>query len=146
MRLILAALALSAAFAGQALAADPAGQWRTEDGRAVIEIKPCDQGLCGRIVGQSEPLDDKGQPKRDVHGNLDCGLQILHLKADDKPGVWSGVITDPGNGTDWQCEVSLNADGTLHLRGYVLLPLLGKTQTWTAFKGHLAQDCAMLAQ
>ena len=34
-------------------------------------------------------------------------------------------------------------DGHLLLRGYVLLPLLGQTQTWTRYTGKLAADCAM---
>ncbi len=63
MRLILSAALLSAAFFAHAQATETAGRWWTEDKRDVLEVSPCPEGLCGRLVGLSEPNDEKGQPQ-----------------------------------------------------------------------------------
>lgn len=42
-----------------------------------------------------------------------------------------GTIYDPRNGKTYECEVTLEYDGTLEVRGYVGLPLYGKTVVWT---------------
>jgi hypothetical protein len=34
-------------------------------------------------------------------------------------------------------------NGDLHLRGYVLVPLLGSTQVWTRYAGQPTADCHM---
>lgn len=49
---VLAALAA----AGPASAAGPEGLWLTQDRDGVIEVRPCDNGLCGRIAGMREPV------------------------------------------------------------------------------------------
>jgi uncharacterized protein (DUF2147 family) len=33
-----------------AASAEPVGQWYAEGGAAVVEIAPCGDGLCGRVV------------------------------------------------------------------------------------------------
>jgi len=50
---------------------------------------------------------------------------------------WSGgKILDPLNGNAYKCIVKAADDGkTLMVRGYIGLPLLGRTQTWIKDKG-----------
>jgi uncharacterized protein (DUF2147 family) len=146
MRLITWLAVAQFALTGVAHAASTTtGLWWTEDRHGVVKISPCDEGLCGHLVGLIEPNDDKGQPKRDTHGNPECGLQIMHAHKADDPGEWEGIITDPRAGTDWNLHLTYNADGSLHLRGYVLLPLLGKSQEWMPFQGGVTKACAIQA-
>jgi uncharacterized protein (DUF2147 family) len=121
----------------------PVGAWLVEGRDGVIAIAPCGAGLCGRIVGMLEPLRSDGSPRVDEHGRPQCGLTILHAAAGDESGLWQGEITDPIDGSVWQCQLSVDGEGRLHLRGYVLLPLLGQTQLWTSYTGHLTRDCRM---
>jgi uncharacterized protein (DUF2147 family) len=136
------ALLLAAVLATPARAAGPEGNWLTEDRSGVIAIAPCEAGLCGRIVGMSEPRRPDGSVSTDKQGHPMCGLTILHA-APDGPGRWSGEITNPDTGTAWHCTLSLDAAGHLRLRGYVLLPLFGQTQTWTRTAAPPRADCAM---
>jgi uncharacterized protein (DUF2147 family) len=138
-----AALILAAVIAPAAAAPAPVGRWLTEDRGGVIEIFPCAAALCGRIVGMTEPLRPDGKPQTDSAGQPKCGLTILHDAIETEPGQWSGRITDPDDGSDWHCVLSVDAQGRLHLRGYVLLPLLGQTQIWTPYSGRLGADCRM---
>ena len=123
--------------------AGPVGAWLTEDHDGVIAIAPCGAELCGRIVGMSQPLRSDGSRPLDKQGRPQCGLTILHVAAGDAPGLWQGEITDPDDGSVWHCRLSMDDEGRLHLRGYVLLPLLGQTQLWTPYTGHVTQDCHM---
>ena len=38
-------------------------------------------------------------------------------------------------------ELWVDGRGQLHMRGYIGVPLLGKTQVWRPYMGHIAHDC-----
>lgn len=109
----------------------------------MIEIAPCGLNLCGRIVGQPRPRNPDGSRPMDIHGVPHCGLTILHDAALAADGQWHGRITNPDDGHDWRCSLWAGADGSLRLRGYLLVPLLGETQTWPKFTGTVAADCTI---
>lgn len=143
MRLPLKALAAALLLvAAPASAAGPEGVWLTATRDGVIAIAACAGSLCGRIVGMGEIRRPDGGLPADPQGHPMCGLTILRA-APDGPAQWAGDITDPQTGTSWHCTLHLDEAGHLLLRGYVLLPLLGQTQTWTRYTGPLAADCAM---
>lgn len=121
----------------------PVGQWLTENGGGVIAIAPRDGLLYGRIVGlmklepgETPPLDHQGRPR--------CGLEIIHGLKQDPPGEWFGKITNPEDGRVWDVRVTLDDAGNLRLRGFLLISLLGATQVWTPYQGHLGPDCRPL--
>ena len=44
----------------------------------------------------------------------------------------NGYIIDPKNGEIYHCKMTIDPDGnTLQVRGYIGIPLFGRTQTWT---------------
>ena len=118
----------------------PAGNWITASHDAVIQIAPCGDQLCGSIEGMvlapadKEPVDWTGQSQ--------CGLVILKTnaaaqhEADGAP-AWYGQIVNPRNGSVYHIRLTLDENGNLLLRGYVGLPILGRTQSWTAYQGQL---------
>ena len=59
------------------------------------------------------------------------------------PNLWKGHIVDPRNGSVYRMEMYLKPDGALALRGYLGIPLLGQTQTWTRYTGPIARDCRL---
>jgi uncharacterized protein (DUF2147 family) len=122
--------------------ASPVGVWLTADGDGVIDITPCGDGVCGRIVGMSMLTRPGGGKVLDARGRPQCGLTILGPMRQTETGIWQGTITNPDDGTIWTCEFWVEPDG-LHLRGYVLVPLLGRTQIWRRYTGPLAPDCRM---
>ena len=142
---ILASLLALSCHATAALAdrpQEPIGRWLTQDHDGVIEIGPCGDGLCGRLVGMDAPLGTDGRPVTDPQGQPQCGLTILRESGEAQPGLWQGHIVNPNDGTDWRCEFWMVGD-TVHLRGYLLVPLLGKTQVWTRYGGPIGPDCRM---
>jgi uncharacterized protein (DUF2147 family) len=114
------------------------GTWLTTDGKAHIEIFQCGALYCGKIVWLSEPLEN-GQPKRDKE-NPDqdlrdrpiIGLILMRGFEYEGDATWSGgTVYDPESGDEYQGKMTLKDPMTLDLRGYVLLPLFGRTETWT---------------
>ncbi len=135
---------LLAAAPGVALAASPVGVWLTKNGRSHVQIYDCGGKLCGKIVWLKEPNDKNGKPKVDSK-NPDkakrsrklLGLNILYgfVKDTNEANYWtSGRIYNPEDGDVYRCTLTLRKDGTLRVRGYVGVPMLGKTQIWTRAK------------
>jgi uncharacterized protein (DUF2147 family) len=127
----------------------PQGWWLDQTGRAGILIAACGTQLCGRIEWLKVPLDTENHPKTDIH-NPDstlqvrplCGLQMLGGFVPDGNGGWTGGwIYDPEKGKTYKSAMHLAADGTLRVRGYIGIPLLGRSATWTRPPAPLPQ-CA----
>jgi len=127
-------------FVRPVFAATPVGLWYAEGGAAQVEIRACGDALCGRIVWLRSPLDETGCELRDRRNGTASlrdrpllGLEVLQgLKPSDTQGqVWTdGTIYDPTGGKTYTCSLTLDGDDRLQLRGYVGIPLLGRTTTW----------------
>jgi uncharacterized protein (DUF2147 family) len=112
---------------------------------AVIQFSKCGESLCGRIVGI---VLSPGVPvPTDWEGKSQCGLTIVQVTpSTDGSGneIWTGSITDPRNGSVYHARLRLGDPNDLLLRGYLGIPLLGQTQTWTKYSGSVATtDCRL---
>jgi uncharacterized protein (DUF2147 family) len=125
---------------GSAWAAGPVGLWLTEGGKSRVEITQCGEMLCGTIVWLKEPLDENSKEKVDKNNPDDAlksrrlvGLKLLNgFVPGNEDGVWvKGTIYNPEDGDTYKCTMRLNEEGNLKVRGYVGIPLFGKTQIWT---------------
>jgi uncharacterized protein (DUF2147 family) len=118
----------------------PLGLWQTQGG-GVIEIFWCGNVLCGSIVGIPRA---PGEPiPKDSAGRSECGLTIMTQVLQGQDGSWSGHITDPRDGSQYHIRLWVDDRGSLHLRGYILLPLLGQTQIWQRYTGRVGPDCTI---
>ena len=142
MKNLLAAAALTL-FAGAALAqATPVGVWKTIDDktkteRAQIRIVEVDGVLSGRIErllapdAKQDAVCDKCSDDRKDKPIV--GMEILRgvKKADGEDRWDGGTILDAGEGKVYKVRLT-PADGgkKLDVRGYVGMPMLGRTQTW----------------
>jgi uncharacterized protein (DUF2147 family) len=135
-------IALAAASASAQPASSPVGNWTTANGHGVVTIAPCGDALCGRIVGidrkPTEPMPT------DVDGRPQCGLTIITNERSQPDGTWLGQVTDPRDGGVYGAKLWLDAQGNLRLRGYIGIPVLGATQTWHRFTGHLTAECGLV--
>jgi uncharacterized protein (DUF2147 family) len=117
------------------------GTWLTEEGKARVEIFACDTLLCGRIVWarrQVETIDtllDIHNPDAALQDRPIIGLLILKEFSADGNNRWTGgTVYDPESGSTYSATIELVDRNTLDLRGYVLIPLLGRTTTWIRVK------------
>ena len=115
------------------------GTWATDGDKSHVEIAPCELKFCGIIVWLKEPLDDDGKLKHDANNpnkilrnRSIIGLPLLaNFVASTKGKVWEdGTIYNPEDGKTYSCTLTLLDTETLNVRGYVGLPMFGKTQIW----------------
>lgn len=112
------------------------GYWMTEEKDGVIEIYPCESGVCGKFHwlkddSESNPsLDDKNKNPELRQRRL-CGLQFMGgFKQKDGNKFSGGWIYSVRDGNTYSAELSLKDNDTLELRGYFLIPLLGESRLW----------------
>ncbi len=116
------------------------GWWLTTDGKAAINIAPCGTQLCGKVEWLKEPLDpNTGKPKTDIH-NPDatlrprqvCDLTMLGNFTPNADGSWGGGwIYDPDSGNTYKSNMHVGDDGKLHVRGFIGVPLFGRSEVMT---------------
>ncbi|HTQ71281.1 MAG TPA: DUF2147 domain-containing protein [Acidocella sp.] len=121
----------------------PSGSWITKNSETVISVAQCGTDLCGRISGMvldhpndPPPLDWRGQPQ--------CGdiiFQVAPETADDGTVKWNGTVSDPRDGAVYQATVTFDAQGNLHMRGFVGLAIFGETQIWRPYSAQTPRDC-----
>jgi uncharacterized protein (DUF2147 family) len=137
----LAAALLGLLLAAPAWGADPTGRWWAEGGAAQVQIEPCGDALCGRIVWLRSPYDPDGCLARDTHNpearlrrRSLVGVEMLQSlrRSEDDPEAWEGgEVYDPTSGHTYRAALRMDGPDRLRLRGYLGIRLLGRTTTWT---------------
>ena len=108
-------LALIAATPAGAQSPTPVGVWLHDNKRIEIEIAPCGDKLCGKLVWFKWPNDAQGLPLVDLK-NTDPALRtrpllgLIVLEGLNRTGenTWEGgKIYDPDNGVDYSASMSI---------------------------------------
>lgn len=153
----LAIAAIAALIALPALAqngSDVYGKWQTESTNAHVELYRCADPargiVCGKVVWlrnatnpdqtpapSVEEVSDVKNPDPALRSRRILGLEFLYgfQAAADEPGTYEGgKIYNAEDGDTYSARIKLENPDKLVLRGYVLMPMLGKSQTWTRVK------------
>jgi uncharacterized protein (DUF2147 family) len=121
--------------------ATPAGLWKTIDDETKQEkslVRVVDTGgvLSGKVEKVLDPTkqDEKCDKCTDARKDQPkLGMTIIEgaKKHADEPYWDGGTILDPNNGKIYKVRLTPKDDGkVLEVRGYIGMPLLGRTQTW----------------
>ncbi len=125
---------------------DNLGIWNNEEKDAKIEIFKCAEKYCGKVVSLTEPNYSTGSkegkpgtPKLDrrspdpgLRSRPIVGLQIMNgfVFAGDR--LWKdGTVYDPKRGKTYSGMMTLVSPSQLKLRGFIGVPLMGRTAIWT---------------
>ena len=122
------------------------GLWNTAEKDCKIEIFKCGGKYCGRIAWLKEPfypaddemgmagrpIVDRRNPNPDLRSRPLVGLQLLEGFTYIGKNVWEKrAIYSPRSGKTYKCKMTLAAPDHLEVRGFIGIPLLGGTSTWT---------------
>jgi uncharacterized protein (DUF2147 family) len=142
-----------AVLSSPASAADPTGDWLTENGAAVIRIEQCsdaaadpaagedgtaptterqaDGALCGAIAWVKTPGTDRNNPDP-AKRNVDIvGLPILLGMRPVSENRWEGQVYNAENGKNYLAYISLVEPDVLKIKGCVLGGLFCGGEKWT---------------
>ncbi|GGH25327.1 DUF2147 domain-containing protein [Sphingobacterium alkalisoli] len=114
------------------------GTWLNHEKAAKVEIYQQKKKFFGKIVWLKEPNEngksktDNKNPDNSKHNDPIIGLVMLKNFEFDGKSTWeSGTIYDARSGKTYSCYLTLQADKTLKVRGYVGISLFGQTNIWT---------------
>ena len=142
---------------GAALAQTPAadtpsasaivGDWLVASRDAIIRIEPAGDTFVGTIVWQlhdtygsedgaalaGKTVTDRHNPDPALRSRPLTGLRLLWgLRYNADSHAWvGGYVYNSDNGKQYHCEVHVPSPDRLVLRGYIGVPLLGGSTTWT---------------
>ena len=93
------------------------------------------QDLAERALPDAPPLDvelrDRYNPNPALRNRAVVGMEIFSGLALAADHAWAGgEIYDPASGKTYDCTLALEGENRLKLRGYIGIPLLGRTTTW----------------
>ena len=134
---------LLCAFHLPALAADSGvlGRWKTFSDKtgkpeSIVRIVEVDGEIRGSIESIFPEPNEDPDPKCDkcpdeFKGKPVRGLAFMWGFRIEGSRLTSGKIIDPEEGSVYNCRIELADEGrTLKVRGYIGVPLFGRTQTW----------------
>ncbi|WP_150294017.1 DUF2147 domain-containing protein [Sphingobium estronivorans] len=112
------------------------GNWLTDDRKGVVQIAPCGQQMCGRIVqvldkGPNVPATDINNPDPKRRSQPIVGLLTLWGFQRDGATWKGGRAYDPKTGRSYRATLGLNPDGSLKVTGCVLFVCEGRRWTRT---------------
>jgi uncharacterized protein (DUF2147 family) len=117
---------------GQALAADPTGDWRVSDGVANIRVAQCYGSMWGAVSWEKTPGGrDKNNPDASKQSRPTLGMPIL-INMKKKPGVdqWEGQVYNAKDGQNYSSTIKPVGTDQMEIQGCVMGFLCGG-ETWT---------------
>lgn len=123
------------------------GKWLTEEGKGQVEVVKEGDTYTGKIVwlkepnyveGEEEvgtPRHDKNNPDASKRDQPIIGLVVLRDFQYVGDNSWKkGTIYDPETGKTYKCNITLKEDGTLKVRGFIGVSVVGRNSMWTRVK------------
>ena len=140
-RLAITAAALVLCSIAHAQEASPVGVWKTIDDqtgkpKSLVRISEANGEYRGRVEKLFREPGEEQNPRCDkCEGALKdqpiLGMTIITGMKKDGDEYNGGKILDPGNGKVYKSKMALDDGGKkLNVRGYIGVPMLGRTQTW----------------
>lgn len=99
------------------------GSWLTGDG-AIVQIRPCSDGLCGKLVDFPPPagevkekITDRYNEDKSKRNRKVLGINVLWNMAPVDDTTWAGMVYDPKRGLSAKATLELQKNGKLTLTG-----------------------------
>jgi uncharacterized protein (DUF2147 family) len=111
----------------------------------MVQIFPCGENLCGKVVWIKNPCYvnasdgpvgapkiDRKNPDAALRSRPIIGLQVIEGLSAAGYDTWEhGKCYDPESGNTYRCKLQSISPDRLELRGYVGIPLFGRTYVLT---------------
>jgi len=99
------------------------GFWLTTNGESIVQIYKTDNGLYqGRLIWTRDQSDEA----KKYYGSM-----ILTDFTQINTTLYRGQVNDPEKQNVYSCTITMRSGNALDLRGYIGIPLFGRTEHWT---------------
>lgn len=143
--ILFAAILLAAVSSNASEKPEVFGFWQTEGNSSKIEIYPCGDYLCGKVAWLKHPnfmnagdgpigsvKVDRKNPDPSMRSRPILGLQVIEGLTPVGNDKWEhGKCYDPESGNTYKCRMHLASPDKLEMRGYIGIPLFGRTYVLT---------------
>jgi len=121
------------------------GIWKTAMDESKVEVFMCGEKICAKIIWLKNPLYtdsrdgkvgtpviDRKNPDPALKSRPVLGLRILEGFTAEGDNNWgNGTCYDPKSGNTYRGKIHQVAPDRLKLRGYIGIPLFGRSSVWT---------------
>lgn len=133
-------------FAASGNSESPVGYWKTIDDKtekpkSIVHLtQSSDRLLHGKVVKLFKAaIKTCAECKGSLKNKPILGMEVIGglRQSMDDPTYWTGgQVLDPKNGKVYKCNLQVIENGRkIELRGYIGLPMFGRTQTWIRVGG-----------
>jgi len=120
------------------------GIWKTAMDESKVEVFMCGEKICGKIIWLKNPVYtdsrdgkvgtpviDRKNPDPALRSRPVLGLRILEGFTAEGDSNWgNGTCYDPKSGNTYRGKIHQVAPDRLKLRGYIGIPLFGRSSVW----------------
>lgn len=133
--IVVCCLAITASLLAAYTADSALGIWLVPKEDAKVTIYKCGENFCGKITWLKTPEDlDTKNKDPEKRKNKILGMDML-WGFTFKNNEWvGGQIYDPDSGNTYKCKMWLKSDDKLNVKGFVGIPLFGRSEIWTRLK------------
>ncbi|HYI29503.1 MAG TPA: DUF2147 domain-containing protein [Bradyrhizobium sp.] len=114
-----------------ARAEEPTGEWRVEDGSAIIKIDNCRGALWGVVTWEKSPGRDNHNPNPTLRGRPLLGSAVIINMRKSAQERWDGQVYNAQNGKTYTANIRLAGGNALRIQGCMLGGVLCGGQQWT---------------
>lgn len=117
------------------------GVWLSENKKQKVRVTydAAKKTYTGKIIWMYEDdqaagrtMLDKNNPNAKLRNRRITGINLMRSFLHEGGGVFRGYVYDPISGKEYRCLMTLQPDGkTAHIRGYILIPWIGRTEIAT---------------
>lgn len=113
------------------------GTWLTANGEAKVRFAFEGGAYVGRVAWlktstkNGQPITDENNPDPALRTRQMLGAAIVWNMHFDGSTYVDGLLYDPEHGKTYKGKASVESTDRLVLRGYVGIPLFGKSETWS---------------
>lgn len=111
------------------------GRWMVTDKNAIFEIYKENGKYYGKLKWTSLDPSDKNNSNPELRKRSLINATLMKDFYYDGCCTWKdGSIYNGDNGKTYSCQLKMKSQNELEVRGYIGIPLLGRTVIWTRVK------------
>ncbi len=102
------------------------GRWWNSDGSVAVDVAPCGDLLCGKVVFAEKKQEDKA---RRAGVSQMMGLAVMRKFQGAGPGHWKGTVFVPERNREFRSTITRLASDQVRVEGCMLL-ILCQHEIW----------------